>query len=374
MSDGEKADMGHAQLLESFTGGMLSVLARDQSNVIFSPYVIAAALNVLRLGSRGSTEAELSRALRPAPRELLYNEPIRQDYSATYISSNRVWIQTGVHVNDEFLVAVRQQESAILQYLDFMNSPESARSTINHTIAREMRGIITDLVPRSAVRQETRLALTNVIYYKGLWSNPFPKRNTRSQLFYSNGYGKPGIPIPMMRHTLRADYLSSNEYEAALLSYRDSALSFGIILPTESLEDLRSRVSSGGIHKLLSDVTPCELTIDLPKLRIESSLELAPVLAPLGIRSAFGSAADFSGISSSESVRINFMTHSAYIEVDEEGTEAAAAVATGFTPISRRSAEMIVDRPFIFAIIDIESGITYFLGQVTYPARSVHLQ
>jgi serpin B len=171
----------------------------------------------------------------------------------------------------------------------------------------------------------------------------------------------------MMRHTLRAEYLRSSSYEAALLRYRDSALSLGIILPAGPLEYLLSRASSSGVHELLSDAIPCELTIAMPRFRIESSLELADVLARLGIRSAFDPSADFSGISSREPLKVSFMVHSTYVEVDEEGTEATAAVTSVFTPIARRTAEMTVNRPFLFAIVDMESGTTYFLGQVPCP-------
>jgi serpin B len=364
---GHRTDAGPALLREPVTGGLLSLLAADRANVVFSPRVIGAALNVLRLGSRGGTEAELSAALRPAPPGLANREPTRPDSAAVYASSTGVWVQAGVPVSDQFALAVRHQESAILRHLDFRDSPEPARAAINHAIARETRGLITGLVPRGAIRPDTRLALTNVIYYKGLWSHPFPKRNTREEPFYPGQGGRASIPVRMMRHTLRAGYLRADGYEAALLPYRDSALSFGVVLPAGSPRDLWPRISAAGVHGLLADARPYELTIALPRFRVESSAELAPVLGRLGIGAAFGPAADFSGVSAAESLRLGFMAHSAYVDVDEEGTEAAAAVASGFTPIARRTAELAVNRPFIFAIADMESGATYFLGQVTYP-------
>ncbi|HMD95010.1 MAG TPA: serpin family protein [Trebonia sp.] len=364
---GRGTDTGPALLREPVTAGMLSLLAAERANVVFSPRVIAAALNVLRLGSRGGTEAELSAALRPAPSGLAGSEPVRPDSAAVYAASTGVWVQAGVPVSDEFALAVRHQESAELRHLDFRNSPEPARAAINHAISRETRGLITEPVPRGAIRPDTRLALTNVIYYKGLWSHPFPKRNTRDEPFYPDRDGRAGIPVRMMRHTLRAGYLRADGYEAALLPYRDSALSFGIVLPAASPRDLWPLISGSGVHGLLADARPYELTIALPRFRVESSADLAAVLGRLGIGGAFGPAADFSGISPAEPLRVGFMAHSAYVDVDEEGTEAAAAVASGFTPIARRIAELVVNRPFIFAIVDMESAATYFLGQVAYP-------
>jgi serpin B len=365
------ADMEYLLLKESFIGDVLAVLAATQPNVVFSPHVIATTLNMLRLGSQGETAAEISAVLRSAHPKLLHREPVRPDSSATYLFSSRAWIHAGMVVNKNFMNALRRGESAMVQYVDFVNSTEAARSAMNHAIARDTGGLITEAVPPGSIRQDSRLVLASALYYKGLWSHPFPKSRTRREPFYPAGADQPSIPVPMMRHTMRAEYLRSDGYEAALLAYRDSVLSFGVLMPAESLDDLRSTISSAGLHAMLSDARSCELTIALPRFRVESSEELIPIFTHLGIRSAFDSTADFSPISSQEELRISFIGHTVYVDVDEEGTEAAAVAASGFRPISRQSAEMIVDRPFVFAIIDMESGTTYFLGQVTHPATSL---
>lgn len=358
-------------LRESFIGGMLTVLGAAQPNVVFSPHVIAATLNMLRLGSQGDTAAEISAALGPARPKLLHRDPVRPDSSATYLFSSRAWVQAGMVVNKTFMDVLRSGGSAIVHYVDFANSVEAARSAMNHAIARDTRGLITEAVPRGSIQQDSRLVLTTALYYKGLWSYPFPKSCTRREPFYPAGADQASIPVPMMRHTVRAEYLRSAGYEAALLAYRDSALSFGVLMPTESLDDLRFAISSAGVHAMLSDARSCELTIALPRFHVESMEELIPIFTQLGIRSAFGAAADFSPISSQAELRVDFMGHKVYVDVDEEGTEAAAVAASGLRPISRQAAEMIVNRPFVFAIIDMESGTTYFLGQVTHPATSL---
>jgi Serpin (serine protease inhibitor) len=259
--------------------------ARQESAAVSQLGALAGAGARARGGHRGQPPRAV-----PAWRRRPPGTPAAPRYARRYIPRAPCWGSS----------VARRQASAVLQHVDFRSSPESARSAINLAISRETHALITESVPRGAVGPGTRLALTNVIYYKGLWSNPFPKRNTRTEPFYPKGAGQPAALVQMMRHTLRAEYLRSSSYEAALLRYRDSALSFGIILPAGPLEYLLSRASSSGVHELLSDAIPCELTIAMPRFRIESSLELADVLARLGIRSAFDPSADFSGISSRE--------------------------------------------------------------------------
>jgi serpin B len=178
--------------------------------------------------------------------------------------------------------------------------------------------------------------------------------------------------VPMMRGTAARDYVRGDGYQAVLLPYAGARLAMAVVLPDGPLAGLHRKLADGGsLHGLLAGAARRQVTLALPRFRLEAAFDLVPVLRRLGVREAFGEEADFSGITESARPKIGAIAHKAYIDVDEHGTEAAAATAVVMVPLAAMRlpppVTMVVDRPFLFAIIETVTGLPLFLGQVTRP-------
>ena len=280
---------------------------------------------------------------------------------------NTMWVQAGLPLSPGF--TSRLGDAVELRPADFRSAPQAARAQINELIAEQTAGKITDLLGPDAVGAATRLLLANAVYLKARWAFPFPAHATADAPFHpASG---PTLSVPVMRRTADLAYLRADGYQAVLLPYRGSSLAMAIVLPDGPLPALAARLA-GGISPLLAGATRQSVALALPKFRQRAGFGLIPALRQLGVEDAFTGAADFRGITPQERLFISAVVHQAYIDVDEQGTEAAAATAIGMRPMALRREpdpiRMVVDRPFLFAITDTATGLPLFLGQVTRPA------
>jgi serpin B len=378
----------------AFGADLYQVLARDAADTIFSPASVAAALRLAWCGARGQTAAELARALhlngaaRPedaavsglsltaAGQASARREPGIGPASgsgagsATLRAPDTVWIQSGLPLRPEFTARL-SQAAAMIADADFAAAPEAARAEINRVIAAQTEDKITGLLPPGAVGAMTRLVLANAVYLKAAWTQPFPERATDGAPFYPDGPDRPALTVPMMRGTAARDYLRGDGYQAVLLPYRELSLAMAVVLPDGPLAGLAPRVAAAGLGGLLAGAARHQVTLSLPRFRLEAAFNLIPALRRLGVTRAFGDDADFAGITDAAPLRIGAVAHKAYVDVDEHGTEAAAATAIGFRPLAATRppppVTMVVDRPFLLAIVDTATGLPLFLGQVTRP-------
>ena len=363
-----------ARAAAAFGADMYQVLAED-ADMVFSPASVASALQMAWYGARGQTAAELARALR------LDGSLRQEDVAASALSLPRdgaatlrapvtVWIQSGFPLRAEFTARLRQA-AATFAGADFAAAPEAARAEINRVIAGQTEGKITGLLPPGTVSQLTRLVLASAVYLKAAWAEPFPECATADLPFYPDGPDRPGLTVPMMHGTASRAYLRGDGYQAVLLPYRDISLAMAVVLPDGPLTALRPKVAVAGLSGLLAGTARHQVTLALPRFRLEAAFNLIPALRRLGITAAFGDNADFSGITGAEPLRIGTVAHKAYIEVDERGTEAAAATAVAFMPQAAfrplPPVTMRADRPFLFAIVDTATSLPLFLGQVSHP-------
>jgi serpin B len=358
---------------EAFGTDLYQVLAEDGGELVFSPSSVAGALRMAWYGARGQTAAELARALRlgqdAGPGEA--PAPPHAQAPAVFLAPNTAWIQSGFAARPEFTAQLSRLAGAMLASADFAAAPDRARAEINQAIAGQTEGKITDLLQPGHVDSLTRLVLASAVYLKAAWTDPFPEDATDDAPFYPDGPGRPGVAVPVMRGTAARDYLRGDGYQAVLLPYRDTSLAMAVVLPDGPLSELRPKVAAAGLAGLLAGASRHQVTLALPRFRLKARFDLGQALGRLGVRLAFGAAADFSGITAAESLFISAVVHQAYIDVNEQGTEAAAATAV---VMSRNAvfrtpppATMVVDRPFLFAILDSATGVTVFLGQVSQP-------
>ena len=363
----------------AFGADLYQVLAEGAASTVFSPACVAGALRMALCGARGQTAAELARVLhvdsssRPedaAVSGLSLVPAGRDGGSAVFRAPDTVWVQAGLPMRAEFTGRLNRA-AAELAAADFAAAPDAARAEINRAIATQTEGKVTGLLPPGAITALTRLVLASAVYLKAAWAQPFPGRATADAPFYPDGPDGRALAVPTMRGTAARAYLRGDGYQAVLLPYQDIGLAMAVLLPDGPLAELRPKVAAAGLGGLLAGTATHQVTLSLPRFRLEASFDLIPALERLGITEAFGGDADFGGITSAEPLQIGAVAHKAYIDVDEQGTEAAAATAV---VIRTRAAmrppspvTMVVDRPFLFAIVDTPTSLPVFLGQVSRP-------
>jgi serpin B len=375
----------HAAAADDVFGtDLFRLLGAAGRSTVFSPASIAAALQMALFGARGATAAQLAAALhldgpaRAADGLRLLSDLLSSAGAAgpgggvTLRAPNTLWVQAGLPLAPGFTGQLADIAGVTVRPADFRSAPAEARTQINDLIAEQTAGHITNLLGREAVSAATRLVLANAVYLKAAWTVPFPARATADLPFYPGEAGGAPLTVPTMRLTSDLAYLRADGYQAVLLPYRESRLAMAVVLPDAGPPAALAPRLAGGLAPLLTGATRQSVALSLPKFRQRAGFGLIPVLQQLGVQDAFTSAADFSGITSAERLLIGAVVHQAYIDVDEEGTEAAAATAVAMRPMAlRRGPEpvrMVVDRPFLFAITDTATGLPLFLGQVSRPA------
>jgi serine protease inhibitor len=347
-------------------------------NVVFSPASIAAALRMALAGARGETAAELAAALHlPGPEAaadgLKQLAAIRPGDDLTFRAPNIMWLESALSVRDDYLAQL--SETVSVERCDFKNAPEAARETINNAIAEQTAGKITNLIGPGLIDTLTRLVLTNAVYLKALWTSQFPADETKQKPFYPERTGP--AQTDMMHLQAGLTYHRGDGHQAVLLPYRGGSLAMVAVLPDGPLSEFSAGLAGlGGLGGLLSGLlsggTQCQVDLSLPRFRVDAGFMLKDTLQALGVRTAFTDAADFSGITGDEPLHIGAVVHKAYVDVGEEGTEAAAATAIAFRPLAlvRKpppDVTLVFDRPFLFAIVETTSGLPLFLGQFTRP-------
>jgi serine protease inhibitor len=360
---------------DAFGADLYRVLAEGDAQTVFSPMSVAAALRMALCGARGRTATELAGALHEAPdgaaaglraTSALVGD-VGADESVTFRAPSAVWVQSGLPLLPGF---TGQLGDAVTQ-IGFAEDPEAARAEINRVISGQTAGKIAALLPARAVSAASRLVLTSAVYLKAAWSDPFPEAATGDAPFYPDGPDRPAVSVAMMRGAAVRMYVRGDGYQAVVLPYRGGRLAMGVVLPDGPLETLRPVVAAGGLAGLLAGTSRYRVTLAMPRFRLETAVDLIPALRRLGVTEAFTPQADFSGITEAERLLINAIAHQAYVDVDERGTEAAAATAISFAPLAAFRAPpavtMTVDRPFLFTIFDTPTGVPLFVGQVRHP-------
>jgi serpin B len=263
-----------------------------------------------------------------------------------------------------------------MRIVDFVNETEKARQTINDWVAEQTEDKIKGLIPAGLLNPLVRLVLTNAIYFNGKWVLPFDPSDTQGEPFTLLDGST--VQVPMMSQTETFRYAEGEGYQAAVLPYRGSSLSMVLLLPEEGrFEEVEAALSPELLTSLDEHLAYERLRLSVPKFKFESEFNLSDALIGMGMPSAFGlgdsGGADFSGMTGDRSLMISAVIHKAFVAVDEEGTEAAAATAVIVLEaevVIDDVLEMKLDRPFLFLIRDEETGTVLFVGRVMDPRGS----
>ena len=372
------AGIAQAVQADAAFGTDLYLRLAASGSVVFSPASIAAALRMALAGARGDTAAELAAVLHlPGPEDaadgLRQLAGIRPGDGLTFRAPNIMWLESAETVRDDFLAQLAA--TVAVERCDFARAPEAARQLINDAVAEQTAGKITGLIPPGVIDSLTRLVLTNAVYLKALWTHQFPAKDTTPKPFYPERLGP--APVDMMHLAADLDYHRGDGYQAVLLPYRGGSLAMAVVLPDGPLSEFTGRLGGAGgvgglLTGLLSSGDQCQVDLSMPRFRVDAGFMLKDTLESLGVRTAFTPAADFSGITDDEPLHISAVVHKAWIDVGEEGTEAAAATAVTISALAlvRKpppEVTLVFDRPFLFVIADAASGLPLFLGQFTRP-------
>jgi serpin B len=363
-----------------FAFDLYSRVMAGKENLFFSPFSIHIALAMTAAGARGATAQEMAKVLRlpPSPGarrdagDLLHelNAPPKDARKEAYklVLANALWGQEGIQFRKEFLELVEKKYQASLEPLDFAKAADQAAKAINEWVEKQTQGKIKDLVNPGIVRGAV-LVLTNAIYFKSAWQSPFEKSATKDMPFHT---AAAAAPVPMMHDLGVFGYLKGDGFQALDLTYRGGELSMTIFLPDErnGLAALEKKLSAENVAKWLAAIKPEDVDARVPRFKTTAQLSLAETLQAMGMRLAFSSAADFSGIAGGP-LQVSDVVHKAYVDVNEDGTEAAAATAvvmpTSARPEPATPKVFLADHPFVYLIRHRSSGAILFLGRLMDP-------
>jgi serpin B len=281
---------------------------------------------------------------------------------------NAIWGQKDYTFLNEFLDVLAGNYGAGLRTLDFVNTPEESRITINDWVSKQTEGKIEDLIPQGVIDALTRLVLTNAIYFNAAWQYEFDEDMTDNGAFHLLDGSE--VTVPMMKQTEPLGYVEGEGYQAVELPYDGRALSMVILLPdTGKFEEFEGSLDSNLLDIIMADVVFTDVALTMPKFKFESEFSLTDTLATMGMPVAFSPAADFSGMTGNRDLAITDILHKAFVSVDEAGTEAAAATAVivGESSAPESPVDVTLDRPFIFLIRDIETSTILFVGRLVNP-------
>jgi serpin B len=356
-------------------------LRTREGNLFFSPFSISTALAMTYGGARGQTAAEMAKtmhfgrnqnylhsAFAAMLADLNRGDPKKRGYQLDV--ANALWVQKNFGLLPDFLNLTRNSYQAGLNEVDFERATEEARQTINAWVEDKTQHKIKDLLQPGILSADTRLVLTNAIYFKGFWSSPFKKKDTRDEAF-KTATGT-SIKVPTMNQRARLKYMRNEGFEAVELPYQGKDLAMIVFLPdkVDGLGAFEGRLTESRVKQWLSKMGTEEVQLSLPRFKMTAEFNLNQTLKALGMRRAFvPGGADFSGISGSgRNLFIQAVVHKAFVDVNEEGTEAAAATGVAIALTSVPQIRVFrADHPFVFLIQDNRSGSILFMGRMSKP-------
>ncbi|MFG3056462.1 serpin family protein [Kitasatospora sp. NPDC048239] len=361
--------------------------APDQAgrNLVLSPSGLATVLAMVLPGARGATAAELAKALHtdltPQQYALATGALDRRTPPTggpTLRRSDDLWVQQGFPLDQQYLGTLAAAFDTGVHTTDFRKDAEGSRRTVNATVEKETEGRIKDLFGEKAIDSTTRLVLTDALYLKADWASPFHHGSTTDQPFHRLDGSAPAVPTMsrtgVLRYAEGSGGILGEPWQAVELPYAGGTLAMDLVVPAQGgFEAFRKGLDQAQLALVLGSLADRAVDLALPRFHFDTAEDLVPALRALGVAAAFD-AADFGGIpgpGAQEPLAIGAVAQKATVQVDEQGTVAAAGSGVGMTaagaPAPQQMVQLHIDRPFLFLIRDTATGCPLFLGQVTDP-------
>ncbi len=356
---------------------------QNSGNIILSPFSISTALAMTYGGAKGETAEQMQNTLYFNEN----NETFHQEFSAwkeqimasgnkndQLQSANSLWAQKDFHFVDDFFQLIEQYYQSSLYKVDFKNgNRETIRNQINDWVAERTNDLIDELITPGILLEDTRLVLINAIYFLSQWKIAFDSSATREDKFFVENGNSVKVPFMYMRDVL--NFYENEKMQVLEMEYEGSDFSMVAVLPSEnsSIKQLLNQTQGEDFWQMLEKLELQEVEVLFPSFKTRSRFDLEDVLSAMGMPLAFSNKADFSGMTQENDLKIDKVIHEAYIDVNEQGTEAAASTAvTMIRKTSTIDQEPIkvfrADRPFIYFIKENQSNTILFLGKVNDPS------
>ncbi len=355
-------------------------LLTSDNNIFFSPYIISTAFGMTYAGARGETEKQMAKAMHFSlsndklhPAFLSLQDKLNKVQKKGRVQlhvANSLWPHNKYPFKKKFLSLVKENYKTEITAVDYKRHTEEARKTINTWVEEKTSNKIKEPIPPGVLNQFTRLVLSNAIYFKGNWEKQFDKRYTRDRLFKQS----PGktVKTPMMSQTKYFGYWADKDLKVLEMDYVGGHLSMFVLLPTrvDGLSQLEKRLNVENLRKWTKHLRRQKVNILLPKFRLECDYRLGSALQAMGMVDAFTDNADFSSMDGTDWLYISAVLHRAFVDVNEEGTEAAAANV--ILPMEKMLSppQFHADHPFVFLIREYRTGSILFIGRVTDPTKT----
>ena len=356
-------------------------LRPTEGNLALSPYSISSALAMTYAGARGDTARQMEQTLHFDQNKTGLHELFGRLDAALQAAqgsnelriANSLWPQAKYPFREEFLNLLKRNYGATVTPLNYEREAEPARVTINHWVDDRTRHKIAELIGPGVLNALTRMVLVNAIYFKGTWATPFPESSTRPDKFCARP--DTTLTVPFMHKRGQFSYGENDQVQLLSLPYIGRQLQMIVLLPRnrDGIGPLESSLTPASLVSWTSGMRQQQVDVALPKFKMSSGFSLAQALQALGLKDAFDPGrADFSGMDGrAHWLYLSAVLHKAYIEVNEKGTEAAAATAVVFAPTAARikepPREFRADHPFLFLIRDSTTGSILFTGRVMKP-------
>lgn len=372
-----RADISIVAAVNQFSLDIYARLDDGPENIFFSPYSIWTALAMTHEGARGETAEEMRNALHaPADHEMrrsaikdLLATINRPDAAYELNTANALWAQRDHGFLPQYTDIIEEFYGGKVADLDFAADAEGSRQTINDWVSDKTRQRIKDLIPAGVLSAMTRLVLTNAIYFKAAWLERFEATQTTPRPFFTSSGDTVSVPM-MMLTKARLPYAETPDAQVLELPYSGDSLAMLVLLPrARGLERLETQLDMNHINEWTGQLSQQELDIFLPRFTLETKYDLSGLLGDMGMARAFSAQADFSGMDGKGELFISAVIHQAFVEVNEEGTEAAAATGVVMETVSvRPRIEFRADHPFVFMIRDKRTQAILFMGRVCDPS------
>ena len=369
---------GAAPGSNSFATRIYRQFAGGHGNLILSPSNIATALSMALQGARGQTADEMAAVLDQLPPDTAMDQLLKDANTGgnQLLTANALWVQRGFAILSDFQQTIETRFRAPLSPLDFSGNPEQARAAINSWTEQHTKGKIRGLFGPGSLNASNRLVLTSAIYFYGKWQSAFSAAATKPEPFrlpsQSSNVGSTTVQASFMHQTATFGYAETPSAQILEMKYAGTPVVFDVVLPKADagIGDVDTTIDPGKLAEWLGAIHPRTVEVALPKFRAESQFSLKETLAQMGMHSAFTGQADFSGIDGRRDLALSRVEHKAFVDVSEEGTEAAAATGVAVALVAMKSPPRTVfraDHPFLFLIRDSRSGTILFEGRLMNP-------
>jgi len=351
-------------------------------NIFLSPYSISVALSMVYVGARSATRDQMSKVLGlPLTDEFAQIFSLLQERFKAIASKNDIvllianalWTEASYKLSDSFLDVMKKYYASMIYPVNFKENYEQERIKINEWVEIQTKDRIKDLIPAGILNEFTRLVLTNAIYFKGVWETQFAKASTQEKVFFiSRDMRK---EISMMNHTGSFNYFEDNNMQMVELPYKGNDLSMIVLLPKDKygIKELEQRINRENWLNNFERMRIQKIKLFLPKFSATEQFRLKDALVNMGMPEAFTMmGADFSGIDGTKNLYIAEVVHKAFIDVNEEGSEAAAATAVMMPTLTSSSNHIpipvfMANHPFIFMIVHNQTKSILFMGRFAKP-------